>query len=52
MGPEYTGDNSRLKAEIPGFQFTRLDDGIKKLYSWYLENKSSLDEGKISIDRY
>jgi len=52
MGPEYTGDNSRLKAEIPGFQFTRLDDGIKKLHSWYLENKSLLDKEKISIDRY
>ena len=52
MTPEYTGGNSRLKAEIPGFQFTSLDEGIKKLHSWYIENKPSLDEGKISIDRY
>ena len=52
MTPEYTGDNSRLRAEIPGFQFTSLDDGIRKLHSWYIENKSLLDLGKISIDKY
>lgn len=52
MNPEYTGDNSRLKEEIPGFKFTSLDEGIKKLYAWYAANKERVEYGKLAVDRY
>jgi GDP-L-fucose synthase len=52
MGPEYTGDNSRLRAEMPGFQFTSLDGGIKSLYDWYSSIKKEIDYEKIASDRY
>lgn len=47
MGPEYTGDNSRLREELPGFKFTPLKEAISVLYSWYKENKSSIDAKKL-----
>ncbi len=33
----YTGSNSRLLAEIPDFEFTELEDGLQKLFS-YVKN--------------
>jgi UDP-glucose 4-epimerase len=52
MGNEYSGDNSRLKSEIPSLRFTPIDEGIRRLYDWYSENKSLIDRRKISADRY
>jgi len=52
MGNEYSGDNSRLKEEMPEFRFTSLDEGIKNLYEWYEENRSAIEYDKIAKDRY
>lgn len=35
VGPEYSGDNSLLLAELGDFKFTRMEDGIKSLYEWH-----------------
>lgn len=32
LGNEYTGDNSRLMAEIPKFKFTKIENGLKLLF--------------------
>lgn len=37
LGNEYTGDNSRLLAEIPNFKFTKMEDGLKLLYDYLLK---------------
>lgn len=37
MNNEYTGDNSVLLSEIPGFQFTSMYEGLKKLYQYKKE---------------
>lgn len=35
---EYTGDNSLLLSEIPDFQFTTMESGLKKLYLYMQDN--------------
>jgi len=43
LGPEYSGDNSRLKEELGDFKFTSLELGIRELYEWYTANKGTLN---------
>lgn len=38
MGNEYTGDNARLKAEMPNLNFTPYEIGLKKLYKFLATN--------------
>ncbi len=35
MNYEYTGDNSRLLAELGNFEFTKYTDGLRMFYNWY-----------------
>ena len=50
LAKEYTADNSLLVSEIGDFQFTPLEEAIKKLYSWYEENKKNIDPGLLAYD--
>ena len=50
LGEEYSGDNRRLLAEMPGFQFRAIDDSIAALYRWYLERKSAIDPARLHFD--
>ena len=52
LGPEYSGDNSRLKEELKTARFTSIDDGLRDIYKWYQDNKNLIDYDKISVDRY
>ena len=38
MNNEYTGDNSLLLSDIPDFEFTKIEDGLKKLYNYINQN--------------
>jgi len=51
MGLEYSGDNSRLKSEISNLKFTPVDSAIKKLYAWYLENKTLINKNLLLVDK-
>ncbi|MFZ2951180.1 MAG: hypothetical protein WA003_17015, partial [Desulfuromonadaceae bacterium] len=51
MGPEYSGDNSRLKTEIPGLAFTPLTKAIDRLYCWYEENIHLTDINTLQSDK-
>ena len=42
MNNEYTGDNSRLLSEIPNFNFTKIEVGLKKLYDYNKNQKLGL----------
>ena len=42
MNNQYTGDNSRLLKEIPNFEFTSMEDGLKKLYEYKKEQNLQL----------
>ena len=47
MGNEYSGDNSRLRAEMPGFKFTPMEKSLRELYGWYKQNKGALDVKRL-----
>lgn len=51
MGAEYSGDNSRLRAEIPGLTFTPLAAAIDRLYTWYADNINSIDRNCLLVDK-
>jgi len=51
LGPEYSGDNSRLKKEIPGINFTPLDQAIDRLYDWYSGQRHLLERNKLLVDK-
>ncbi|MCX5786121.1 MAG: NAD(P)-dependent oxidoreductase [Elusimicrobia bacterium] len=51
LGQEYSGDNSRLRAEIKGLSFTPPDEAIGKLYSWYNANKDSINRETLLSDK-
>ncbi len=51
MGPEYSGDNSRLKAEMKEISFTPLETSIDKLYSWYLLEKDRINRDLLLTDK-
>ncbi|MGB9235550.1 MAG: NAD(P)-dependent oxidoreductase [Terriglobales bacterium] len=50
MGAEYTGDNSRLLAEIGDYKFWDLPSAISDLYSWYQRHESTLDAKSLRFD--
>jgi GDP-L-fucose synthase len=50
LGPEYSGDNSRMLEEIPDFQFRAMDDSIAWLYRWYQERKTVIDASLLRFD--
>ncbi len=51
MGVEYSGDNSRLKQEMPNLRFTPLVKAIDRLYAWYSENISRIDRNALLVDK-
>ena len=51
LGMEYSGDNSRIKAEINGLEFTPIDAAIDKLYGWYAENKAKINRELLLVDK-
>lgn len=51
LGTEYSGDNARLKGEVKGLSFTAHEAAIAKLYSWYEQNKASIDRQVLLADK-
>lgn len=51
LGPEYSGDNSRLRSEMPGIAFTPLQEAVDRLYGWYEENIHLIDREKLMVDK-
>lgn len=50
MGLEYSGDNSRLKAECD-VQFMPIKSAVKRLYHWYDGKKEDLNKELLLIDK-
>ncbi len=48
-GPEYSADNSRMLAEMGGYQFWDLEDAIRDLYAWY-ERHEGIDVESLRFD--
>ena len=51
MGIEYSGDNSRLRSEIPHFNWTPLRESIGALYEWYEENRRLVRGELLLLDK-
>lgn len=51
MGREYSGDNRRLLDEIGGDNFKNIDDAIRQLTDWYLENQNCIDRKLLLYDK-
>jgi nucleoside-diphosphate-sugar epimerase len=51
MGTEYSGDNARLRAEIPDLAFTPLDASIRALMRWYDENRGFIQREVLLHDK-
>jgi len=49
---EYTGDNTRLRMEMPNWQITGYEVGIRKLYKYYQEILATIDKKAIQDDDY
>jgi UDP-glucose 4-epimerase len=49
MGPEYSADNSRMLAEMGGYQFWDLEDSVRDLYNWY-ERYEQIDVESLRFD--
>jgi GDP-L-fucose synthase len=50
FGPEYSGDNSRLKSEM-NCKFKKIEEAISDLYYWYRDNLSSINQQLLTIDK-
>jgi len=50
FGKEYTADNSRLRRELSDFQFTGIDNAIRKLYEWYKNNVHNINRNLLLYD--
>jgi len=50
LGPEYTGDNSRLLGEVGEYKFRDMHDAIGELYRWYQSQEKVLDLGSLRFD--
>ncbi len=51
FGDEYSGDNSRLRKEIPEFSFTAIDEAIRQLYDWYVDSQQFIDKNLLLVDK-
>ncbi len=51
MGPEYSGDNSRLRTELPALDFTPISQAMGRLYTWYTQNVQSIRKEALLADK-
>ena len=51
LGVEYSGDNRRLKGEMPGFPFTPLEHAVRSLYDWYAEHRHLIRRELLLVDK-
>jgi len=40
---EYTANNDRVRAELPGWELTDMRTAVKELYDWYKEQTNGID---------
>jgi len=51
LGLSYSGDNGRLRREIPGLKFTDFETAVSRLYDYYRVNKDMIKEEKLLSDK-
>lgn len=51
LGPEYSGDNSRLKTEIPDLAFRPVREAVSELVAWYRLRIGSIRREALLTDK-
>ena len=51
LGPEYSGDGTRLRSAAPGFVPEALEDAVKRLCAWYEARRDTIDRRLLLADR-
>jgi UDP-glucose 4-epimerase len=51
LGLSYSGDNRRLRREVPEVRFTPVDTAIDALFDWYAANLSTIDRSALLVDK-
>lgn len=51
LGKPYTGNNKKLKAELPMLQFSSIETSVERLSSFYLTNIQQLDRQALQQDQ-
>jgi UDP-glucose 4-epimerase len=50
-GAPYSGDNTRLRAELPHLTFTPIREAVERLYEWYRQRLDLVDPAVLRVDR-
>lgn len=50
-GMSYTGDNTRLRTEMPELRFTSMREAVSKLAEWYRGRLAELDRNVLLVDK-
>jgi GDP-L-fucose synthase len=50
LGPEYSGDNTRMLDEIGGYQFREMSECVRELYEWYAAHADEIDATQLKFD--
>ena len=50
LGVEYSGDNARLRSELPALALTPVEEAVHRLYRWYEANRHIIDRSKLLVD--
>ena len=50
MGPEYSGDNTRMLGEIGGYKFREMRECVGELYQWYNVHAGEIDAARLKFD--
>lgn len=51
LGPEYSGDNARLRAAMPGVSFTPHREAVARLCRWYDEHRDRIRPEALEVDK-
>jgi GDP-L-fucose synthase len=51
MGVEYSGSNAKLRAALPGLEFTPVDEAIATLHRWYTDRRGLLSRERLVQDK-
>jgi len=52
LNRQYTGDNARLLQVNPGFMFTSVEEGVRKLIGYYRSHPGTIDREMLAADEY
>ncbi|MCU1261118.1 MAG: dependent epimerase/dehydratase family [Bryobacterales bacterium] len=50
LAMEYSGDNTRMLAEIGSYKFRNMEDAIRDLYTWYENHRAVFDPALLNFD--